>query len=405
MISTFEILPTFGTSKKPSVHQLVTNHLTMTLGILKETDGEQRVAVTPDSVAALFKLGIEKIIVEKDAGATAFFNDASYEAQGAAIADHSAVLKQAQILVKINPLSAGSLGQLASGQIIIGQMNPLSQREVVDALLKAKVTAFSLDMAPRTTRAQAVDVLSSMATVAGYKAVLSAATHLPTFFPMFMTAAGTIKPAKVLILGAGVAGLQAIATAKRLGAVVEAFDVRAAAKEEVMSLGAKFVEVAGATDDKAAGGYAVEQSDEFKQRQAQLIHDHAVAADVVICTAQIPGRKAPLLLRKETVEAMKNGAVVVDLAASSGGNCALTEDGKTIRSSNGVCIIGDSNLAGTAPKDASVMFGKNVVNFMKLIFEKGNLNLNFEDDIVAGTCIAHDGAVVSERMKSVMAAQ
>lgn len=377
----------------------------MTLGILKETDGEQRVAVTPDSVAALLKLGIEKILVEKDAGATAFFNDASYEAQGATVADHSTVLKQAQILVKINPLGTNDLEKLAPGQIIIGQMNPLAQRDVVDGLLKTKATAFSLDMAPRTTRAQALDVLSSMATVAGYKAVLSAANQLPTFFPMFMTAAGTIKPAKVLILGAGVAGLQAIATAKRLGAVVEAFDVRAAAKEEVLSLGAKFVEVEGATDDKAAGGYAVEQTDEFKARQAQLIHDHAIAADVVICTAQIPGRQAPLLLRKETVEAMKNGAVVVDLAASSGGNCASTQNGKTIRTSNGICIVGDSNLAGSAPKDASVMFGKNVVNFMKLIVDKGNLNLNFEDDIVAGTCIAHEGNIVSERMKSVMAAK
>lgn len=375
----------------------------MTLGILKESDGEQRVAVTPDAVSALLKLGIQKILVEHDAGAAAYFNDASYEAQGAQISDRDTVLKQSQILVKIHALPAESAGKLSSGQIIIGQMNPLAQREVVTDLLKTNATAFSLDMAPRTTRAQALDVLSSMATVGGYKAVLTAATQLPTFFPMFMTAAGTIKPAKVLILGAGVAGLQAIATAKRLGAVVEAFDVRAAAKEEVLSLGAKFVEVEGATDDKSAGGYAVEQSEEFKQRQAQLIHDHAVASDVVICTAQIPGRKAPLLLRRETVNAMKNGAVIVDMAASTGGNCELTENNKTIRTGNGVCIIGDSNLAGSTPKDASVMFGKNIVNFMKLLFNKGALALNFDDDIVAGTCIAHEGQVISERMKSVMA--
>lgn len=377
----------------------------MTLGILKESDGEQRVSVTPDSVSALLKLGIEKIIVERGAGDQAFFNDASYEAQGAHIADTATVFKEAQILVRIHPLSPDALGKLSPGQIIIGQMNPLAQHSVVNDLLKANVSAFSLDMAPRTTRAQALDVLSSMATVGGYKAVLTAATHLPTFFPMFMTAAGTIKPAKVLILGAGVAGLQAIATAKRLGAVVEAFDVRAAAKEEVLSLGAKFVEVEGATDDKSAGGYAVEQSEEFKQRQAQLIHDHAIAADVVICTAQIPGRKAPLLLRSATVNAMKNGAVVVDMAASTGGNCELTENAKTIRTSSGVCIIGDSNLAGSTPKDASVMYGKNIVNFMKLIFDKGTLKLNFDDDIVAGTCIAHEGKVVSERMKTAMAAQ
>lgn len=374
----------------------------MTLGILKETDGEQRVAVTPESVAAILKLGVEKVLIEKGAGAHAFFNDASYEAQGAKVTDGATVMKESQILVRIHPLDKASVGKLSAGQMLIGQMNPMAQPDVVENLLQAKITAFSLDMAPRTTRAQALDVLSSMATVGGYKAVLTAANHLPTFFPMFMTAAGTIKPAKVLILGAGVAGLQAIATAKRLGAVVEAFDVRAAAKEEVLSLGAKFVEVEGATDDKAAGGYAVEQTEEFKQRQAQLIHEHALAADVVICTAQIPGRKAPLLLRKETVEAMKNGAVIVDMAASTGGNCALTEDGKTIRTSSGVCIIGDSNLAGSAPKDASVMFGKNIVNFLKLLFIKGEFKLNFEDDIIEGTCIAHEGAVVSARLKGIL---
>lgn len=372
----------------------------MTLGILKESEGENRVAVAPDSVAALLKLGIGKVLVEQGAGGTAFFNDASYEAQGAQVADRNTVLKQSQIIVKIHPLEAADIKQLSAGQIVIGQMNPLGRSEVIDPLLQSNLSVFSLDMAPRSTRAQALDVLSSMATVAGYKAVLMAATHLPTFFPMFMTAAGTIKPAKVLILGAGVAGLQAIATAKRLGAVVEAFDVRAAAKEEVLSLGAKFVEVEGATDDKGAGGYAVEQSEEFKQRQAQLIHEHAVAADVIICTAQIPGRKAPVLIRKATVEGMKNGAVIVDLAASTGGNCELTENNKTIRTSSGVEIIGDSNLPSSTPKDASVMYGKNIVNFMKLIVIKGELNLNFEDDIVAATCIAHQGQVVSERVKA-----
>jgi NAD(P) transhydrogenase subunit alpha len=369
----------------------------MTLGILKESDGEQRVAITPDALPGLMKLGIQKVLVEKSAGATAFFDDASYEKQGAQIADAETVLRESTLLACIHAPS----GKLKSGQILVGQFNPLSQSSVVEGLLKSGVSAFSLDLAPRTTRAQALDVLSSMATVAGYKAILTAANHLPTFFPMFMTAAGTIKPAKVLILGAGVAGLQAIATAKRLGAVVEAFDVRAAAKEEVLSLGAKFVEVEGATDDKAAGGYAVEQTEEFKQRQAQLIHDHAVAADVVICTAQIPGRKAPLLLRKATVEAMKSGAVVVDLAASTGGNCEVTENGKVIRH-GGVTVVGDSNLPASIPKDASVMFGKNIINFLKLILIKGELKLNFEDDIVAATCIAHEGEVVSARLKQAM---
>ncbi|HAD12306.1 MAG TPA: NAD(P)(+) transhydrogenase (Re/Si-specific) subunit alpha [Saprospirales bacterium] len=373
----------------------------MTLGILKEADGEQRVAVTPDSIPAILKLGATKVMVERGAGATAFFDDASFEAAGAEIADADAILKNAKVLVKIHPLSASAIGKLSAGQIVIGQFNPLANKEAVEQLLKANATGFSLDMAPRSTRAQALDVLSSMATVGGYKAVLTAAAHLPTFFPMFMTAAGTIKPAKVLILGAGVAGLQAIATAKRLGAVVEAFDVRAAAKEEVLSLGAKFVEVEGAVDDKSAGGYAVEQTEEFKQRQAQLIHDKAVGSDVIICTAQIPGRKAPVLLRKETVAAMKAGAVVVDMAASTGGNCELTENGKTIHP-HGVTIIGDSNLAGSVSKDASVMFGKNIVNFLKLILIKNELTLNWEDDIVAATCVAHEGKVVSERVKSVM---
>lgn len=373
----------------------------MTLGILKESDGEQRVSVTPDSLSALTKLGFDKILVERGAGTTAFYDDASYEAQGAQIADADTVLKSAQVLTRIHPLSTADLGKMSAGQIVIGQFNPLSNKEATENLLKANITGFSLDMAPRSTRAQALDVLSSMATVGGYKAVLTAAAHLPTFFPMFMTAAGTIKPAKVLILGAGVAGLQAIATAKRLGSVVEAFDVRAAAKEEVMSLGAKFVEVEGAVDDKAAGGYAVEQTEEFKQRQAQLIHDKAIAADVIICTAQIPGRKAPVLIRKETVAAMKAGAVIVDMAASTGGNCELTENGKTTHP-HGVTLIGDSNLAGSVSKDASVMFGKNIVNFLKLIMIKNELTLNWEDDIVAATCVAHEGKVVSERVKGVM---
>jgi NAD(P) transhydrogenase subunit alpha len=373
----------------------------MTLGILKESGGELRVAVTPDAVPGLIKLGFQNIWVERGAGENAFFDDASYEKQGAQVADRETVLKQATVLVAIQAPDKATLQKLSAGQVLIGQFNPLAQHQMVEDMLQAGVSAFSLDLAPRSTRAQALDVLSSMATVGGYKAVLTAANLLPTFFPMSMTAAGTIKPAKVLILGAGVAGLQAIATARRLGAVVEAFDVRAAAKEEVMSLGAKFVEVEGAKDDKAAGGYAVEQSDEFKQRQAQLIHDHAVASDVIICTAQIPGRKAPLLIRKDTVAAMKTGAVVIDMAASSGGNCEVTENGKTIRH-QGVTIVGDSNLAASMPKDASVMFGKNVVNFIKLIAIKNELTLNFSDDIVAATCIAHKGEVLSERLKQVM---
>jgi len=270
----------------------------------------------------------------------------------------------------------------------------------VAAWRDAGYTVFSMDMIPRTTRAQSMDILSSQATVAGYKAVLMAAMNLPKFFPMFMTAAGSIAPAKVLILGAGVAGLQAIATARRLGAVVEAFDVRSAVKEEVESLGAKFVEVEGAREDQAAGGYAVEQTEEFKQRQAQAIHDHAVKSDVVICTAQIPGRRAPVLLKKDTVEAMKAGAVVIDLAASTGGNCELTQN-EVVVDHRGVRIFGYSNLPSTMPFDASKMFTKNVINFLKLIIDaEGGINLNFEDDIVAGTCITHNKTVYNERVKA-----
>jgi H+-translocating NAD(P) transhydrogenase subunit alpha len=373
----------------------------MILGILKEPNSENRVSITPDTVAAFLKLGITEILVEQGAGVRAGLTDDAYTGQGAKLAGEDEVLQKANIVTRIHPLEEGQVKKLAAGQMVIGQFNPMAAKEVVQPLNAAKATAFSLDMLPRTTRAQAMDVLSSMATVAGYKAILTAATHLPSFFPMFMTAAGTIKPAKVLIIGAGVAGLQAIATAKRLGAVVEAFDVRTAAKEEVLSLGAKFVEVEGAQESAAAGGYAIEQTEDYKKKQAEAVHKHAQQADVIICTAQIPGRQAPLIIMKETVEAMKPGAVIVDLAASTGGNCAVTENGRTIYH-QGVCVIGDSNLPSSLPRDASAMFSKNILNFLKLFFEKGQFKLNFEDDIVAASCIAHEGNVVSERLKSVL---
>lgn len=370
----------------------------MILGILAEAAGEKRVALSPAELPALTKLGFEKMLVERGAGAGAFFSDEAYAANGATLTTADDVYKNATVILHVQPFSENEIGKMTAGQIVVGQFNPLGQREQIPFLQKQGVSAFSLDLAPRSTRAQALDVLSSMATVAGYKAVLVAAAGLPSFLPMFMTAAGTIKPAKVLILGAGVAGLQAIATAKRLGAIVEAFDVRAAAKEEVLSLGAKFVEVEGAVENKAAGGYAIEQTDEFKAKQAQLIHDHAALADIIICTAQIPGRKAPLLIRKETVAAMKPGSVIVDLAASTGGNCQLTENGETIEV-HGVKIIGQSNLPATLPRDASSLFSKNMLNFLKLIVVKGALNLNFEDDIIAATCVSHNGEIVSERLK------
>jgi len=291
---------------------------------------------------------------------------------------------------------------MKEGKVFLAVLNPYFNTGLVKELAAKNITSFSLDVIPRTSRAQAMDILSSMATVAGYKAVLTAANTLPKFFPMFMTAAGTITPSKVLILGAGVAGLQAVATARKLGAVVEVFDVRAAVKEQVVGLGAKFVDVEGAVDDKTAGGYAVEQTEEFKQRQAQAVHDHAIKSDVIICTAQIPGKKAPVLLKKATVEAMKPGSVVIDIAASTGGNCEYTQDNKTVVQ-NGITIIGNSFFAVDMPSDASKMFGKNVINFLKLMVTKeGALNLNWDDDIVKGTAVTHNKGIVHERVKSII---
>jgi len=262
------------------------------------------------------------------------------------------------------------------------------------------VTIFSLDMLPRTTRAQTMDVLSSQANIAGYKSVLVAANMYSRYFPMFMTAAGTIAPAKVLVLGAGVAGLQAVATARRLGAVVEVFDTRPAVKEEVISLGAKFIEVEGAADASKAGGYAVEQSEDFLERQKLKIAESIMKSDVVITTAQIPGKPAPLLVTAEMVETMRQGSVIVDLAASTGGNCELSRNKETIMH-KGVTIVGNSNLAAGMPSDASKLYGKNVLNFLQLIIDKdGNLDLNWNDDLVKGCCITHNGEVVNERLKS-----
>ncbi|HCK22943.1 MAG TPA: NAD(P)(+) transhydrogenase (Re/Si-specific) subunit alpha [Bacteroidetes bacterium] len=372
----------------------------MVLGVLAESN-DQRVAITPEHIPLLTAMGIQKVLIESDAGKRASYSNQQYTEKGAELLSRMEVLNQSDAVVCIQPIEQQELAVL-KGKVLIGGFNPLVNTSFVREALQEGVSAFSLDVIPRTTRAQAMDILSSMATVSGYKAVLLAATHLPRFFPMFMTAAGTITPAKVLVLGAGVAGLQAIATAKRLGAVVEASDVRQAAREEVLSLGAKFVDVEGAVEDKSAGGYAVEQSEDFKKRQQQAVQEHAMKSDVVICTAQIPGRKAPVLLEKATVEKMKPGSVIIDLAASTGGNCALTENGK-ITEINGVTIIGDSGLASTMPYDASKMFGKNMINFLKIMIDKeGNIQLNWDDDLITGTCIAHEGAVKNERVKSAM---
>lgn len=370
----------------------------MIIGILKEGDVERRVALLPDAVMTLTRLNIT-VKVETQAGEAAFASDEAYQSAGALIVLKPELLSTVDLVVCINPPDEATMAQLKENTVLLAVFNPFFNLDLVRKVAKAKITSFSLDMIPRTSRAQTMDILSSMATVSGYKAVLAAATALPKFFPMMMTAAGTIAPAKVLILGAGVAGLQAIATSRKLGAVVEVFDVRAAVKEEVTGLGAKFVEVEGALDDRSAGGYAVEQTDEFKKKQALVVHDHAVKSDVVICTAQIPGKKAPLLLHRETVEKMKPGSVIVDLAASTGGNCELTRDNTTINH-NGVTIIGNSAFPVEMPADASKMFGKNTLNFLKLmITPQGELNLNWDDDLVKGTCLTHQGEVVHEKIK------
>lgn len=372
----------------------------MKIGVLKEQSPENRVVVTPEVVKSLLELKAE-VVVEKSAGERASISDKDYSDVGASLGSRKDVLGS-DLLLMINPLSEKEVSSLSENQVALASFNPFFNQDLVKSIAAKKITSFSMELVPRITRAQSMDVLSSMATVAGYKAVLDAAMHLPKFFPMFMSAAGTIKPAKVLILGAGVAGLQAIAIARKLGAVVEVFDVRSAVKEEVSSLGGKFIEVEGATEDAAAGGYAVEQTEEFKKKQAELIDKHARAANVVICTAQIPGRQAPLLVRKETVEGMHTGTVIIDLAASTGGNCELTKNGEVINK-DGVTIIGKSDYPSDMPYDASGMYGKNMLNFLKLMIdEEGKLNLNFEDEIVKGTCLTHAGEIMNERVKSVI---
>lgn len=376
----------------------------MTIGILREPNEDRRVVMLPEIVGQLVKMNVQ-LKVESGAGNGAMISDEEYKTAGATITTKEEILSSSTLITRINPVSNDDIAKMPEGTVLLNVFQPLVNKEIVLALLDKNVTSFSMDMIPRTTRAQAMDILSSQATAAGYKAVLVAATNLPKFFPMFMTAAGSIVPAKVLIIGAGVAGLQAIATAKRLGGVVEVFDTRAAVKEEVKSLGAKFIEVEGAADSSAAGGYAVEQSKEFLEKQKQKIHESASKSDVIITTAQIPGRKAPVLITTVTVESMKAGSVIVDLAASTGGNCELTKNNETIVH-KGVTIIGNSYLPSTIPADASKMFGKNVLNFLKLIISKeGNLNLNFEDDIVKGSCITHNKEIIHPKVKETVTAQ
>ena len=371
----------------------------MKVAVLGETDpNECRVALVPDALAPLARAGID-VQVQSGAGSRASFTDAAYEAAGAAVLPGvESTLRGAQALLKVQPPSAGADGspdeisRLPRGLVLIGILNPVVNADLVQRLAEAGITAFALDRLPRITRAQNMDVLSSQATVAGYKAVLLGANEMAKFLPMLMTAAGTIRPAKALVLGAGVAGLQAIATARRLGASVEAFDVRPVVKEQVESLGATFLETELEADAEDEGGYAKALSEEQHRRELELIAKHIAEADMVITTAQIPGRPAPLLITEEMVRSMRPGSVIVDLASESGGNCALTKMGETVTES-GVRIAGPVNLPSALPFHASQMYANNISSFLRDLVSEGELELDFEDEIVSATCITHEGEI------------
>lgn len=368
----------------------------MRIGVLKEPQDESRVSLLPEAVTQLTKKGIA-VMVAAGAGQKAFAADADYEKAGATLSSNENILSAADLVLSIHLPDAPL--PVRDGLVLVGVYQPLYHPERMLQWAQQGITSFSLDMLPRTTRAQSMDVLSSQANISGYKAVLLAANLYSRYFPMFMTAAGSIAPAKVLILGAGVAGLQAVATARRLGSVVEVFDTRPAVKEEVMSLGAKFVEVEGAADASTAGGYAVEQTDEYRQRQQQRIAESIAKADIVITTAQIPGKRAPQLITEAMLDTMRSGSVIIDIAAATGGNTPFTKNNETVVR-NGVTIVGNSNLPATMPSDASKLYGKNVLNFLALITGKeGGLHLAWEDDLVKGSCITHGGAILHDRVK------
>jgi len=373
----------------------------MKVGVPKESlAGERRVAIVPETARGLVKGGIQ-VLVEAGAGASAFFSDAAYIDAGANVTD-AATAFAGDAVLKVQPPTPDEVGQLREGAVLISFLQPASSADVVAALAKRTVSAFSLDLVPRISRAQSMDALSSQAGIAGYKAVLLAANHLPKFFPLLMTAAGTVAPARVLVMGAGVAGLQAIATARRLGAVVEAYDVRPAVKDEVHSLGATFLELPLEAQE-GAGGYAREQSEDFLRRQRELLGDRVAASDVVITTAAIPGRKAPILVTADMVRRMRAGSVIVDLAAETGGNCELTEAGKIIQV-GGVTIDGTRNLPSTMPVHASQLYSKNVSTLLLLLVKDGVLKLDFTDEIVKGACVTYDGAIVNPRAKELVEA-
>ncbi|MBN9133204.1 MAG: NADP transhydrogenase subunit alpha [Nitrosomonadales bacterium SCN 54-20] len=374
----------------------------MHIGIPAETRGEEtRVAATPETVKKFTAKGLHVVLVQSGAGAGASIPDEEYRAAGASIVtDPGELYGQSQIVLKVRAPEASELALMRKDAVLVGLLSP-HQAEGIEALAAHGITAFSMEKLPRISRAQSMDVLSSQANIAGYKAVIMAANIYQKFFPMLMTAAGTVKAARVLVLGAGVAGLQAIATAKRLGAVIEAFDVRPAAKEQVESLGAKFVEVPLSDEEKAqaetAGGYAREMSEDYKRRQSELVHQRAAAADIIITTALIPGRPAPVLIREETVQAMKPGSVIVDLAVEAGGNCPLSELNKVVVK-HGVHLVGIANLPGLVAADSSALYARNLMNFLNLMLDAktGELNINREDEIIAGTLVCANGEVIGK---------
>jgi NAD(P) transhydrogenase subunit alpha len=376
------------------------------VGVPKETaPGERRVALVPDAAKPLKSRGIE-LLVEPGAGEAAGFPDAAYTQAGAALApDAAAVFGRGELIVKVQaprtlPDGSHEADRLREGQVLVGALRPLDQPELARRLAQRRVTAFALELMPRITRAQSMDILSSMATIAGYRSVLLAAAALPKIFPLLVTAAGTVSPARVLVIGAGVAGLQAIATARRLGAVVEAYDTRPAVKEQVQSLGARFVELALETQDaEDAGGYAKAQSEEFYARQRQLLGEKIASCDVVITTAQVPGARAPLLIDEAAVRGMRPGSVIVDLAAEGGGNCALTRAGEQVRA-HGVSVLGPVNLASEHPLHASQLYSRNLQNFLAHLAPEGKLVLDLADEVTRGPLLAHEGQVMHEGVRA-----
>lgn len=356
--------------------------------------------MTPEVTGRLVKQGFE-VVVETGAGKRAFSSDEEYVSAGATVGDRSAACG-CDLVTCVQPPSAEEVKTLRSGSALIGFLKPLDEPEGIRRLADQGVTAFSVELVPRTTRAQKMDALSAMGAIGGYRAALIAAEMLPKFFPLLTTAAGTMRPAKVLVLGAGVAGLQAIATARRLGAVVSAYDVRPAVKEEVQSLGAKFVELELETEEALGeGGYAKALDEEKQERQVEMLVPHVANSDVVITTALIPGRAAPVLILDEAVKQMTDGSVIIDMAASNGGNCKLTEAGKSV-SKHGVTIFGPTNLPSDMPIHASQMYARTLSAFIMEFAKEGQLSVDFEDEIIKGSCVSHDGKVVNERVAAAL---